>query len=175
MCPERPGDLNQSLMELGATVCTPQKPKCHECPVQQLCCAYQEQKKTTVLDIEQCASDCSFCLKSNEIDTSHSLVENYPRKKLKTKQRQETVFILILYRLKSKLEFLMIKQKQAGLLSGLWSFLEINPSSDIEQMNERKRKCFIIDELHQMKDVLSSTHFQNIKLAGQVCRCFQIE
>lgn len=43
VCPERPGDLNQSLMELGATICTPQKPKCTLCPVQTQCLAYQRQ------------------------------------------------------------------------------------------------------------------------------------
>jgi A/G-specific adenine glycosylase len=30
-------------MELGATVCTPQKPKCTICPVQNQCLAYQQQ------------------------------------------------------------------------------------------------------------------------------------
>jgi A/G-specific adenine glycosylase len=29
----RPGDLNQALMELGATLCTPRAPRCGECPV----------------------------------------------------------------------------------------------------------------------------------------------
>lgn len=33
----RPGDFNQSLMELGATVCTPQNPNCLVCPVQSHC------------------------------------------------------------------------------------------------------------------------------------------
>ncbi|MBC7795147.1 MAG: A/G-specific adenine glycosylase [Clostridia bacterium] len=33
----RPGDLNQALMELGATVCTPRSPKCLVCPLRQLC------------------------------------------------------------------------------------------------------------------------------------------
>ena len=32
-----PGDLNQALMELGATVCTPKAPLCAACPVS-LCC-----------------------------------------------------------------------------------------------------------------------------------------
>ncbi len=31
--PARPGDFNQALMELGATVCTPTSPRCTECPV----------------------------------------------------------------------------------------------------------------------------------------------
>lgn len=33
----RPGDWNQSLMELGATVCAPENPKCGECPAASLC------------------------------------------------------------------------------------------------------------------------------------------
>jgi A/G-specific adenine glycosylase len=32
-----PGDWNQSLMELGATVCLPREPKCDTCPVRALC------------------------------------------------------------------------------------------------------------------------------------------
>jgi A/G-specific adenine glycosylase len=32
-----PGDLNQALMELGATVCTPRTPRCEACPVSQCC------------------------------------------------------------------------------------------------------------------------------------------
>jgi len=35
--PDRPGAFNQALMELGARVCTPRGPACHECPVEGLC------------------------------------------------------------------------------------------------------------------------------------------
>jgi A/G-specific adenine glycosylase len=34
---EAPGDWNQALMELGATVCTPREPRCGECPVAASC------------------------------------------------------------------------------------------------------------------------------------------
>jgi len=34
---ERPGDFNQAMMELGATVCTPRAPGCLTCPVVDLC------------------------------------------------------------------------------------------------------------------------------------------
>jgi A/G-specific adenine glycosylase len=34
---ETPGDWNQGMMELGATVCTPKSPRCGECPVAQWC------------------------------------------------------------------------------------------------------------------------------------------
>jgi A/G-specific adenine glycosylase len=33
----RPGDFNQAMMELGATVCTPRAPACLMCPVVELC------------------------------------------------------------------------------------------------------------------------------------------
>lgn len=39
--PARPGDFNQAAMELGATVCTPQRPRCSQCPVQSMCRAHQ--------------------------------------------------------------------------------------------------------------------------------------
>ncbi len=38
---DRPGDYNQALMELGATVCLPNgKPLCEQCPVMHLCKAF---------------------------------------------------------------------------------------------------------------------------------------
>ncbi len=38
----RPGDFNQALMELGATVCLPRAPRCAACPVADLCRARVE-------------------------------------------------------------------------------------------------------------------------------------
>jgi A/G-specific adenine glycosylase len=37
--PTRPGDFNQAMMELGATVCTPRNPSCAGCPVARACAA----------------------------------------------------------------------------------------------------------------------------------------
>jgi A/G-specific adenine glycosylase len=39
---DRPGDFNQAMMELGATVCTPRAPGCLSCPVVELCVARGE-------------------------------------------------------------------------------------------------------------------------------------
>jgi A/G-specific adenine glycosylase len=33
----RPGDFNQAMMELGATVCVPEQPRCGQCPVLAMC------------------------------------------------------------------------------------------------------------------------------------------
>jgi len=50
--PERPGDWNQALMELGATVCTPRGPRCDACPLSGWCAAHragtEEERPTPV-------------------------------------------------------------------------------------------------------------------------------
>ena len=38
-----PAEFNQAIMDLGATVCTPQNPKCERCPIQAHCKAYEDQ------------------------------------------------------------------------------------------------------------------------------------
>lgn len=44
LCPDRPGDFNQALMELGATVCVPNtEPRCGACPLAQWCAALELQ------------------------------------------------------------------------------------------------------------------------------------
>ena len=37
---DHPGRFNESVMELGATVCTPRSPACAVCPLQRVCVAY---------------------------------------------------------------------------------------------------------------------------------------
>jgi A/G-specific adenine glycosylase len=48
--PLKPGDFNQAIMELGALVCKPKQPLCHECPIRKDCYANQN-KLTTKLPI----------------------------------------------------------------------------------------------------------------------------
>jgi A/G-specific adenine glycosylase len=38
---DAPGDLNQALMELGATVCRPHDPACHRCVLRAACWAFE--------------------------------------------------------------------------------------------------------------------------------------
>jgi len=44
----RPGDFNQAVMELGATLCTPSNPDCRECPVSAGCVAYSTLKTDSI-------------------------------------------------------------------------------------------------------------------------------
>ncbi|MBU9888267.1 MAG: A/G-specific adenine glycosylase [Candidatus Omnitrophica bacterium] len=45
LLPEKdPGDMNQAMMELGATVCFPRDPRCPQCPVRTFCKARQRNK-----------------------------------------------------------------------------------------------------------------------------------
>jgi A/G-specific adenine glycosylase len=37
LSPQRPGDFNQAMMELGATICLPRQPMCLTCPLVELC------------------------------------------------------------------------------------------------------------------------------------------
>lgn len=43
-----PGDFNQAVMELGATVCTPKNPECSRCPLSSYCVAYNSAQTETI-------------------------------------------------------------------------------------------------------------------------------
>jgi A/G-specific adenine glycosylase len=66
---ERPGDFNQAMMELGATVCTPRAPTCLLCPVVGLCATRgelaggvnaQRQRKKEIHYALDCRNDSVF-------------------------------------------------------------------------------------------------------------------
>lgn len=42
------GDFNQALMELGALVCTPTSPRCHECPLAKHCAANRDDLQAAI-------------------------------------------------------------------------------------------------------------------------------
>nr|XP_045601509.1 adenine DNA glycosylase-like [Procambarus clarkii] len=142
--PVRPGDFNQAIMELGATVCTPKTPTCSACPLRLHCLAYRrsesqqekvsitshfikgDEKRTTlptsdVPDIE-CLSNCDLCLRQEDWDGSLG-VQNYPRKAQKTKSRQESSVVVILQSKNEKM--LLVQRPKTGLLANLWEFPSI--------------------------------------------------
>ena len=48
--------LNQSLMELGALVCTPRNPQCRICPVKKLCVAFRENRVDELPNLDRRAA-----------------------------------------------------------------------------------------------------------------------
>jgi A/G-specific adenine glycosylase len=46
LSPESPGDYNQAVMDFGSMICTPQRPGCAECMLQDYCVAFAEQRVT---------------------------------------------------------------------------------------------------------------------------------
>ena len=55
--PERAGDFNEAMMDLGATICTPRKPDCQSCPFCSTCrarrCGKQEELPLKALSTRQ--------------------------------------------------------------------------------------------------------------------------
>lgn len=92
--PERPGDFNQSMMELGATVCTPRGPACVSCPVRQCCEAF-----------------------------GVGAAEDYPEPSKKTKVTPARSLTAIVYTDEGSSRKYFIEQRPPeGLLANLWQF-----------------------------------------------------
>jgi A/G-specific adenine glycosylase len=64
--PERPGDFNQAMMELGATVCLPRNPQCLVCPVREACETRGEHKTTPRPRMESREVAYALCIRTRE-------------------------------------------------------------------------------------------------------------
>ncbi|KAI9011425.1 DNA glycosylase, partial [Gaertneriomyces semiglobifer] len=118
---ERPGDWNQALMELGATVCTV-VPKCGECPVKEVCLGYQEGIEAPKVPppIEDA---CTLC--SPDIEDCKRGPTRYPGKTKKKAPKEEDCLVWIIERkLPSSEEsvFCVMQNPAKGLLANLWDF-----------------------------------------------------
>ncbi|XP_028299804.1 adenine DNA glycosylase [Gouania willdenowi] len=184
--PERPGDFNQAMMELGARVCTPKAPVCNQCPIQTHCRSYhkvhvkQEQNsrkllgtpysKTSVLgDIEDCINSgtCSLC--PSEPWDDELGVQNFPRKPTRKPPRMERTLTCVVSRSggDGEDEVLLQRRPNKGLLAGLWEF----PSLLLDEgTSERKQKMALSDEVSRILGThLSDTLLQYV---GEVVHVF---
>lgn len=133
---DNPGDFNQALMELGATICTPKNPLCTNCPISTNCLAFQQTKQhqddrknkflsiksePSMKDIEDCVSNCELCLPKTEKYMIENGVTNYPRKGKKAAQRVETSLVYIL-KCKSSNKYCLAQRPDTGLLANLLEF-----------------------------------------------------
>ena len=98
----RPGDFNQAIMELGATVCTPRAPACLMCPVIDLCATRGENTKTGKTTPQK-KREIHYALSQTEA-TQDSCRDTSPGK-----------------------IFLVQRPRDASLMAGMWELPEIPP------------------------------------------------
>ncbi|XP_040264114.1 adenine DNA glycosylase isoform X2 [Bufo bufo] len=186
--PDRPGDFNQAMMELGATVCTPKKVLCGECPLQTLCRAFKkveldsasspskcESKRastqmSSMSDIEDCAAaSCPLCIQSGD-QWDHSLgVANYPRKPAKKPSREEQTVTCVWEKPGEQgfPEYLLVQRPQKGLLAGMWEF----PSMLLEKTAAvKEREDDLCSRLHEVTGREVSA--QDLQYVGEVVHIF---
>ncbi|KAL3669356.1 hypothetical protein V7S43_005732 [Phytophthora oleae] len=169
---DRPGALNQALMELGATMCTVQNPQCSDCPVKSVCLAYEEANAVKTKSESALAeeSPCSICdyTRATEWDETQTEVTKYPLKAKKNDSKNEVIAVAVvssdspneeivtLARGKRKAaqsigadassstwKFLMSKRPEGGLLAGQWEFLHSKMSEGDKIPPLTKRKIFM--------------------------------
>ncbi|EDL90245.1 mutY homolog (E. coli), isoform CRA_b [Rattus norvegicus] len=174
--PARPGDFNQAAMELGATVCTPQRPLCSHCPVQSLCRAHQRvgQGQLSALpgspDIEECALNtrqCQLCLPSTNPWDPNMGVVNFPRKASRRPPREEYSATCVVEQpgATGGPLILLVQRPNSGLLAGLWEF----PSVTLEPSGQHQHKA-LLQELQHWSAPLPTTPLQHL---GEVFRVYE--
>nr|XP_054949756.1 adenine DNA glycosylase isoform X18 [Pan paniscus] len=176
--PARPGDFNQAAMELGATVCTPQRPLCSQCPVESLCRARQRVEREQLLasrslsgspDVEECAPNtgqCHLCLPPSEPWDQTLGVVNFPRKASRKPPREESSATCVLEQPGALgAQILLVQRPNSGLLAGLWEF----PSVTWEPSEQLQRKA-LLQELQRWAGPLPATRLRHL---GEVFRVYQ--
>jgi A/G-specific adenine glycosylase len=146
--PKIPGDFNQALMELGATICTPTSPTCSSCPVAEHCNAFAIVRRYDS-ENEHAVQSLSTVYNAVEAVTAPS-VTDYPMKVLKPKPREEFAAVCVVEMSPENVTenflcirsernlFLLVKRPQQGLLAGLWEFPSVLNSGFNLSLNERK-------------------------------------
>jgi A/G-specific adenine glycosylase len=74
-----PGNFNQAMMELGATVCLPKNPLCLECPVQQLCRTRGEHPTVPRKKMQAKVVNFAFLERKKRRNCSEILLEMRPK------------------------------------------------------------------------------------------------
>lgn len=147
LCPtKRNHDYTQAIMDLGATICTPKKPLCLYCPMQQHCQAHQQGLETEL-----------------------------PYKKPKKPVPVKTAKVLLLRSnelqtngLQADGQWLWQQRPNSGLWGGLWSLPIIEDDAEFNQLCQRLK---LVSTVEAVQISHSFTHFTWI-LNAQI---FQID
>lgn len=117
--PLRPGDFNQAVMELGATICSVAAPGCSRCPISLQCQAH------------------SLSMNQESIK-----VTDYPMKVAKAKQRHDFSAVSVVEIVEegdqSDNKYLLVKRPEEGLLAGLWEFPSVLLEGEADLNSRRK-------------------------------------
>lgn len=149
--PDEPGDFNQALMELGATVCTPQNPSCGACPLRGVCRGYKTDSPT-----------------------------DFPAPAKRTRQRPVRVRTAVIARdvpgetdAQTDREFLIVKRPLDGIWGGLWEFPSVEVAARATDAKSFKAlRVFLHDRfglklndasaLHRVAEFVH--HFSHLKM-----------
>uniref|UniRef100_A0A4W6EZJ2 Adenine DNA glycosylase n=1 Tax=Lates calcarifer TaxID=8187 RepID=A0A4W6EZJ2_LATCA len=159
--PERPGDFNQAMMELGARVCTPKGPLCSQCPVQSHCHSYRKRKTSALPDIEDCVNYLKTFLLSVSSQWDVSAVSlgalgrragrsEFPKKAGEEAARVERTLTCVVVRPgeEGEDEYLLTQRPNKGqcpqrfvLLAGLWEFPSVLLEEESSEMKQKRALC----------------------------------
>ncbi len=109
--PERPGEFNQALMEVGATLCRPRRPACDHCPL------------------------AAFCLAR-----ARGTQEQRPVRRPRRRPPHYDVVAGIVWHARLPDHFLIARRPSDGMLGGLWEFPggKRQPGESLPQALERE-------------------------------------
>jgi A/G-specific adenine glycosylase len=140
LAPKTPGDWNQAMMELGATVCTPKSPKCGECPVAKWCRAQKL-----------------------------GIAEQLPDARKKRAQVRVTLAAAVLLDPRGRTLLVRRVGGDGALFSRMWQFPALetsaNASSDLAQHLREKFGVKIMEEqMTQLRTARHAVTFREIRL-----------
>jgi A/G-specific adenine glycosylase len=110
---DRPGDFNQAMMELGATVCLPRGPLCLQCPVVELCVTRGEHPVAARKKMRSQKAAYAFLLRIAE-----PKAKKPGGKKTNGQERRPAELAVLLEQ----------RPAEASLMPGMWELPEIDAS-----------------------------------------------
>ncbi|MBI2539930.1 MAG: A/G-specific adenine glycosylase, partial [Deltaproteobacteria bacterium] len=111
----RPGEWNQALMELGATICVARNPHCPLCPVRQSCAAWRRGRA-----LEKAPSAPTRALVPRLASLAHDDPERGPTVTGRGPRRRVEKIQWPLLVIQKRQKVLLRRRPAAALLNGLW-------------------------------------------------------
>lgn len=161
--PKSPGDFNQALMELGATLCKPTNPECHACPVSSICSA--RRLVDHVSDLNKLKISGQVPVKDIEDICAHlpNDVVQFPRKVAKKKPRDVVLSTCVLSKCQghadvNSTQFLFVRRPPSGLLQNQWEFPSIVLWEEENSSGKSARQSALrLEKTEEYKSTVSST------------------